>query len=482
MKEKIKSYILLLLVIASIIQVGILWGYQNHGFPTIFINSLFVRNPGEPSDKNIRDEYFMPFRIVATDGNQSHWIISRNDPTYDMLWENAASLLSQMLKSKIAPVAVSDIWGTIVSKRGFVFEFKAGIPSDLLGWFLELPSVPQDTPSRFSKIMVVPAGLNNNINIYLLERQPSGPEGESNGGKVWKYEAANAGTANKTDIFASTLSRMRNNSILAYKTKKELFPNSFKYISDDILCVTQGMEGKYRAYKTVDYSVPEQISNPDANPDFVSKMLFTGNEQDSFNKYKDSSGTRIFSNLDQVYRVYPDGLLEYRYLPGYQGNDEGSVSSAFALAAKFIDHARTSFNPAMELYVSGITRKQGYYEFTFDYIVDDVPVYVDSELKADDGMPAGNTVIVRANGQRILESRWILKNIAASAGTNSYNLQITNILDNIGWRIEENTTIWDMGISYLIKARDEKKANPVWMVELADGKRQFVQLERKQGE
>ena len=43
--EKVKQYILVILVITSIIQVGVLWNYQRRGMPTNFLwNIISAKN------------------------------------------------------------------------------------------------------------------------------------------------------------------------------------------------------------------------------------------------------------------------------------------------------------------------------------------------------------------------------------------------------------------------------------------------------
>ena len=77
-RERFKSYILALLIVSSIIQVGILWEYQNHGFPISFLMPIFAGSGSNASDISevSRQEYFVPFRIIVSNGNESHWLIS----------------------------------------------------------------------------------------------------------------------------------------------------------------------------------------------------------------------------------------------------------------------------------------------------------------------------------------------------------------------------------------------------------------------
>jgi hypothetical protein len=56
-REKLKTIILLLLIAASLIQIGIRWDQQFQGLPFNFITQIF--NSGDPSaDDNIISVYY----------------------------------------------------------------------------------------------------------------------------------------------------------------------------------------------------------------------------------------------------------------------------------------------------------------------------------------------------------------------------------------------------------------------------------------
>ena len=68
LKERLKNYIIIMLILTGIAQVGILFGYQNQGTPTNFIMGLFG-NTGRISDNAARDMLFAPDRIIMSGGD-----------------------------------------------------------------------------------------------------------------------------------------------------------------------------------------------------------------------------------------------------------------------------------------------------------------------------------------------------------------------------------------------------------------------------
>lgn len=481
MRERIKTYILLFLVVTSLVQIGILWSYQNHGFPIGFLSAFFVsKGSSIPGIDNItREEYFVPYRIIVSNGNESHWVIRSSDLNFSNLWNDAKSCLKQILGSKQSPGMTSEDWGDLVTKKGLVFEFKASIRQDLLRWFLDMPEASSENMPGLHKMMIA-QGFENNINVFLLDRD-----------RVYRYTLpvdarVGAGTGVGgfyAGLFAG-LEKNEENKPEAYYVIREMDRSTRKLssLSPDILCVTG--ERKYREYQDISVSVPEKVSDMDQ----MSSVVFRGNERDSYDRYEDSEGTIIFRNLDRIYRIYRDGLLEYKYLPGVDGTDKGSINAAFVRASEFVERVTMSLSPGdAVLYLSNVKENQGSYEFAFDYMVSDIPVYFSpdgkegSDEKGSAAGAGGNALVIEANGRRVLSCRWMIRSFKKIPGTSTYNLGFEEILNASNLRYNE-VFIEEMGVSYVVGNGDVERQGPVFAIKTSDGARHFVPISKEQEE
>jgi hypothetical protein len=487
MRERIKTYILLFLVVTSLLQIGILWSYQNHGFPIGFLSAFFVsRGSGIPGIDNItREEYFVPYRIIASNGNESHWVIRNGDLNFQNLWNDAKSCLKQILGSKQSPGMTSEDWGDLVTKRGLVFEFKASIRQDLLRWFLDMPEASSENMPGLHKMMIA-QGFENNINVFLLDRDKvyryTLPADAREGAGVGAGAGAGVGSgAGMGDFYAGLfagLEKNEENKPQAYYVIREMDRSTRKLssLSPDILCVTG--ERKYREYQDISVSVPEKVSDMDQ----MSSVIFRGNERDSYDRYEDSEGTIIFRNLDRIYRIYRDGLLEYKYLPGVDGTDKGSINAAFVRASEFVERVTMSLSPGdAGLYLSNVKENQGSYEFAFDYMINDIPVYFSPDGKEGAAGAGGNALVIEANGRRVLSCRWMVRSFKKISGASVYNLGFEEILNASNLRYNE-VFIEEMGVSYVVGDGDAERQGPVFAITTSEGASHFVPIRKEQGE
>lgn len=477
MKEKVKSYILLMLVIVSIVQIGILLNYESHGFPFNFIKSFLSGDLYAPDiDSMAREEYFLPFRIIASNGNESHWIIGKNTPAYNELWNEARFYLKQALESGKSIAPPEEDWGTLVTKRGFVFEFKSGINSELLKWFLDIDRQASLTGiSSLHKIMII-AGLYGQNEIYILD-----------GSKVYRYAPGTLAKKQDENIFENallTLEKDEKNNPFTYMVIREVAgkSQSLSWINPDILCVTAGYDLKYRKYRRISYSVPDGLKELDD----VADVIFEGNEKDSFDSYINPDGSKVFMNLDNIYKIHNNGFLEYRYVADYTVSEKGSVQNAFVKALEFIDRVKRKLNLEADIYITNISEAPAFYQFTFDYMAEGIPVYIEFTDKGKNVETIGNAIVVKANEKRILGCRWLLKDIGAAGPWTDYNLHIDSILNSTALKDRMNSIksarIVDMGVSYLVDADSGRNKSPVWAIETGDGGKYFINLQTRQGE
>ena len=79
-KERIKTRILILLIITSVIQLGIHWDMQTQGLPFHFVSKIFAATEEANLDvDSLRNQYFMPETIMVSIST-SYWRLDARTP------------------------------------------------------------------------------------------------------------------------------------------------------------------------------------------------------------------------------------------------------------------------------------------------------------------------------------------------------------------------------------------------------------------
>jgi len=473
-KERLKTCILLVLLATSLVQVGILWDYQNHGFPINFFMSVIKGAASGSYDADMAsEEFFKPFRIVVSDGGKSHWLIDRRNELHGELWNEAKTCLKAIMASPRKNFEIyNGDWGDVAIRKGAVFEFKARIKSGLLKWFLEMADSTADEPAGLCKMKLIPGYGNENVGqVYVLD-----------GNTIYRYDAkiggGKNGSENVVDYAVAKLKQDKRNEINAYNVFREVNPWGKINISQDALCVMGGT--KYRQFRSINYCVPEKASSFDQ----MAGVIFRGNEKDSYNLYRDANDTIAFINPDNMYRIHGNGLLEYKYMAGPASADKGAVSAAFDKAARFVGRIAGHLPPGADIYISGITEEKDFYRFSFDYIVEGFPVYFNIKPSGKEREPAAAVmyaITVEADGKRVLGCRWMIKRFEQGGSMGSYNVNLVDILDLSAKYDKNKDFVKDMGVAYVVEADDGRDVEPVWAIELAEGGLDFVRMSRQRG-
>ncbi len=77
LRERLKTVLIFVLIITGLLQVGILWSYQNQGTPFSFLSALFSKDI-QVSNETIREKLFVPDKLVVSNGENDYWIIPEN--------------------------------------------------------------------------------------------------------------------------------------------------------------------------------------------------------------------------------------------------------------------------------------------------------------------------------------------------------------------------------------------------------------------
>ncbi|MCX7747144.1 MAG: hypothetical protein N2645_09670 [Clostridia bacterium] len=480
--EKLKFFILIILVVSSLIQVGILWGYQNHGLPINFLSVFFQTDGSAHAGADIerdKDLYFIPNRMVLSDGSltQQHWLIGMKNTHYQKLWEESKGYIRSIFKSSskqiIPPTTIDeDTWGKIVSSKPIMIEFKTGINPEIIKWFLgmtgsesdihpssELPAIekllisPSDEDFSGQNVVFIREG--NNLYTYAVEP----PE---------NLTVLNAGGLK--ELFRTLLEDTTLNS---YSITKEMSPVNQKNklsIAQDILAISPAT--RYRDLYSIGSALPEIITMTDY--DKIGDMLL-GRESSSYTPDLDKNGSALFKKTNNIYRLYKDGVMEYKYLEKQDISNSLNLTTAFENAMKFINEKRGLVRD-VNIFLSGIEARKDSYIFTFDYSLSfedeiaEIPIIFENYKVLENEKQLGNAITINANSKRVLECLWIIRNFEKSAEPRKYDIGYFNFLEN-AFSINKDlknkeSNISEINICYKITNDNSKNASiiPEWQV------------------
>ncbi len=473
-RDRLKTYIILILIILSIFQVGILWGNQSHGLPFDFISAwfgIFNDNPnGDVDDTDIIDYYFRPFRISVSDGRGRHWQMPADDGNYDQLWDDARYYMDNALRAKPYLVESADGWVDVVLRRSFKFDFKSGLPADLIGWFLGIRELPPNGPVSVQKFVIGPFDAEAGCRVTIL-----------GGGMIYKYLVPykeGRMDANLFDLMVEGFEKSEDDRDKAFSVVNELNPGSFFFkIQPDILCMIK--DTKYMDFNTLDYSVPGRMGG---SLEEVAEDLLGGGK-DSLDRSVDVDDNMVFTGLDNSYRLYKDGYLEYRYVPGAAGAEPGNIGDAFVNAARFVMRVRQSFIPSASIYLSGVEKTFEKYKFTFDYMEGGLPVLTEYRSARAGGVQLNNAIHAESNSKRLLKCSWVMRDISRNRDAGAYDIFFEDLLGNMKRKYVtldiKLLDIQDMFASYLLDSDTGTRLKPVWVIEDSGNKRYFTPLAEK---
>jgi hypothetical protein len=113
------------------------------------------------------------------------------------------------------------------------------------------------------------------------------------------------------------------------------------------------------------------------------------------------------------------------------------------------------------------SENSGYYEFSFDYIVDEIPVFLDLQNSDTIQKPYEPAVIIRANSRRITELKWHILRISKSRFRRQFNIYFTDMLDDFSekYKNEEYFNTANIWQAYLVNDMEDNTFTPVWVMD-----------------
>ena len=469
--ERLKFYILILLITTSLVQLGILWSYQNQGLPFNFMNLFNTKETKVSNSKQLQD-FFSPFKVVISEGpDYTKLILNKNDSNYSVLWEDAKKYLSRAFKMKPADTYDLSEWYGLIDSKVIVLDFYTNIKLNLLKDFISIPELNSESPTGIYKMIISPwediTNYNKSISIYI-----------NDGIKIYKYDLLYNSTefSDYLSKYEDIITELNNNSdTVHYYYLKSRLGKSLRGFSED---TTLAFRDWNMSYDSLRYSLPYGIGSKGTEDTNKIAAKILGPENDNYERSVDSNKTIEFKTLNNVYRVYSDGFMTYNYLPAQMYADKGELGEAFKNALEFVSGIETfSENKNLNLFLSGYEEGDKFYRFKFDYMVNDktndVPIYMEYIDKDDSYGPLvlNHAIIVTANSKNVLNCKATLKTFEFTGEAKQFGIgpgDATYIRDV---KLLENDTIIEknVSISYMMDSKESSsKLKMAWVIKDGD--------------
>ncbi len=476
--EKLKSLILTVLIFTGIIQMGVLWRYQNHGLPISILETLFsgISNINTARGlEEIKSRVFVPEEIIVSDTlSQSHWSLDSSGKEYKDLWAWAQAYLVTVLDPafKQRPEVIqSSEWSRLFGSSPFAIIFDSPMNVQMVKLFMGISQNPSPyAPQGLYKMLLSPWEDFNNVNtIYIYD-----------GSRIYKYKLPFHALDNR-EKYRNIMRRVSSNTnLINYSLMQELDPNNrLGYpINRDVAVINRGPIKSLELPNIYSY-IPENIRIThdvnDAEMDRIANLIL-GRERDNYDdpELNKRDNTLVMRSQNSRYRLYQEGIMEYEYIGLYEEYVQGNIGDAFANALMFINNRLKS---AMvvdsfvdKLYLSG-SRQVGksYYEFTFDYKVENVPVHfnefspgtrTDIRLK--------NAITIRANEKRVISCWWVIRDFETTGQPLRYNIGFDDFMYKLSDTYMDlfaarQIRVKDIDVALFMPVRKEKLfLKPVW--------------------
>lgn len=351
--ERIKTIILTLLIISSVLLTYRLW-FNSHNLFSIL--EVFQSNKRTFKSQNGLEYVYSPSKIWVNLGESSHIVIKPTYQEYIPFQKEGVKLIKQSLMTQKFDVIEPSQWNTLLSSRSMLFGFETPINAKLLAkMFNQSNSYSGNEISIKDIIFIQDKTVSDNIKAYIKDEATGNIYATK-----FKYD----------DTGIDTLTtQIESKELETYVTGYELKHNLIK---DDVLILPTNMTQMGKQIKLtneVDINSTNQIK------DFVQNFFENSNIVKNV-EYKDDSKTRIiqkeFIDRKRILKLYENGSIDYT---SAEMPTEGIQTDEFSALKRAVDFIDSNLSFPKDSYLSNIkVVSQSDYIFCFDYKIEGLKV------------------------------------------------------------------------------------------------------------
>lgn len=395
--------------------MGIHWGQKVQGFPFPFIAQIFNNKDKllATDIETLRERYFVPETITIgpTTPRQK---LDQDDSYFERIWNDLKdNYLPTMIKQKPAKILSKELWSEITSVVCIRIEFTVNWPSEIILPIKNTNSSDFRSFSSVKSIAVLPqADVNESVNtVYVYD-----------GNQVYQYQINIKENFLPKSFYLKITDELYSQNKLGLSVLSSM--SNFESPEEILVSLYRG-KGSYSALKL---EIPSSIVLSEeniTNENIQDKILL--NQKDSLMaEYSEIDGEALFTDTENLYKLFDNGILEYKYLPA-KNTQAGDASAAFSQAILFIELRRNLLED-MDIVLTDIKKSDNdnNYEMSFGYKYDGVPIHY-SDLNEKLTPP----LTIKANAERVLECKWVIRSITGVENPKLYSLYIIDLIEKI---------------------------------------------------
>ncbi len=359
--SRIKNFVIVVLTLSAIYQTALLWLENDSGHN--FFYSFFQKGYLYGESSKLPAEAPDPKKIVIGYGNKTFSVKYPNPGSNIMSKTN--SFIEEAMKTGHAE-ASNMPFDDIISQKCIVLDFAVGIlPSQYMMCFGVNESLDElSSLDSITQVVAVPfSGSTGESQLYIMS-------GNSSTSCCLNFEG---GETSRTLLSAIDTTETHTNEKPKYISTKQSGFNIF----NDTVFVPQWSQNHYE-YTPVTMKNPFSSSSTEllAAVETTTESFFT--DHTSKTASEDANGVISLSTSNIIVKYYPSGVLEYFNYSRSDNNVQQTLPSAYFACRRFLDNDK-SLNT--NIFLSEVVINSRGLTFSFDYSVNDMPVYLSPSLK-----------------------------------------------------------------------------------------------------
>ena len=449
---RLKTYVLITLIISSLILCGGLWFDDYHGFSTFFAKISKLISFGKDDIESKNEKIFIPSNIIVNSGDEAaHWILYPTGEKYEKFWKISKAVLKDISvtdKGQKFDCAEKAEWDSLYTKRSIIIAFNYPLNPEIMSLFFKVDKkrIKEETANIEEMILTK---LGNNTMFYIKRKK-------DNEYVYQKYDLLNTNIFNDADFDEIS----NDETLIEYTTLRET--NLNLTYSDNAFGPMLNFSTKRRVSLNKVMFKPEIIIRREEEINDLTKMFFGGGEYTYFIK---RDGTHIFiDEKNNTLRVYSDGLIEF------ESSDSDLISNEdvdFENALRAAITATERYYGINSLYLTDIQESKGKFTFKFNYTINGIPV-VCSRPGREPPMDSAAEVVV-SKGQLTYKRFVSQYNVLQE----EYKLSSDHdsIIDEVFMKdiIKEKINIEEIKLVYEDNGKNRDGILPTWLVKYNSG-------------
>jgi len=468
---RVLTIVLVFLIISGITQMLILWGEDLKGFPF----SIFSNNKKTQSEQLLLGNLFIPSAIYMGRGlEQPRYMISGG--SFETVWNDTRRYLEQILKADKIINATSyayspEEWKMVVPRRGFYVTFPFDIGTDHLMCFLNCGVDQSNIKGGIRAVAVLPwDNINPDmLNVFLRTAN-----------MIYRFTLGIDDLDERRLIYDIFLKEYENTDTTEYRYISEIFPiEAFDFEINETLLISNDEDERENSNVIIAVN-SLKLQNGIDDDGYVNEVAqkVSGGNEINYITSKNSENTVTLKNINNVYRYFEEGVLEYNYILASGERPEINYPVMISNVAGTINSLADMID-IEKVFLTNTRKDNGMHIFEFDYIYDAKAVMIQMPYSDKN---AERLIEITSNGLDVVGYKLVPLEITAAENNISQRIDFISLLDRLYMNISdiERFSLKSYQGTYLVDRFDEdRQILPRWCIISFDNQRYYIDRAEK---